>query len=117
MFCSGTAEIKKCTSLIFSIFDSFFSWPDLKTDTYIKYLISKQCSVQISFNLMSLTSRSKFTFTSFCWYEEELGLDEYRKWVLLKTISGEVYIAKRQFFFITGPLSPNRCKLSSFARV
>ncbi|XP_073992335.1 fancd2 isoform X2 [Rhodnius prolixus] len=39
MFCSGTAEIKKCTSLIFSIFDSFFSWPDLKTDTYIKYLI------------------------------------------------------------------------------
>ncbi|KAK9505432.1 hypothetical protein O3M35_009495 [Rhynocoris fuscipes] len=39
MFCAGTTEIKKCAALIFSILDSFFSWPELKSEGYLKFAI------------------------------------------------------------------------------
>ncbi|XP_014239333.1 Fanconi anemia group D2 protein isoform X2 [Cimex lectularius] len=45
MFGSGMSDLKKCTALIFSVYNTYFSWPELKSDEYIKCLL--KCALKL----------------------------------------------------------------------
>lgn len=45
MFCPGSHEIKQCLALIFSIFTTYLSWPDLESEAYTKCLI--KCLIKL----------------------------------------------------------------------